>query len=369
MTFRPNQNPAPTGGIIVPRTTGQHLGRAVDDSLSADAQAFFKGMYAAPETRRKYGERWALFAAWCSERRRTPEPATVATIKEYIAHLWTVPGMRGQPTSPETVKLSVAAILTRHRIIAEADPSFPVPDRAALRHAIGAYSRRYKLDGYRAIRAREVEADELREVVAQADNGTLRGVRDVSILTLGFAMMARASEAAVLTLRDVHADRNGLSVHVPYSKTDQEGHGADTEVINAPGDILCPVAAFRRWLKVLGEHGYTGARVPAYPAMPRRHEFPVELRHMTASGITDIVRRSCLRAGLPTGVHIKYGMHSLRSGAATSAARAGASVGEISQQGRWSERSTVVLRYIRKGQGRRTNPLRDVYSDRSTPDE
>jgi len=87
--------------------------------------------------------------------------------------------------------------------------------------------------------------DKVLAMVAEA-GANLKGIRDRTILLLGFAGAFRRSELVALNIADLEFCAGGLRVSIRKSKTDQEGLGATIAV--ARGSITCPVDAVRAWI-------------------------------------------------------------------------------------------------------------------------
>ena len=167
---------------------------------------------------------------------------------------------------------------------------------------------------------------------------SLLGRRDACILLLGFTTAMRRSELVALDVDDLAETGDGLVVTVRRSKTDQDGEGRQIGVPYGSNPVTCPIRATRDWIERSDLD--TG---PLFRSI-NRHGTISDTR-LSAKAVALVVKRSAEAAGLdPTSV----GGHSLRSGFATSAARAGATEAEIMNQ--TGHRSvTVVRRYIRRG--------------------
>ena len=177
--------------------------------------------------------------------------------------------------------------------------------------------------------------------------------RDRLALVLGLAMMGRRSEMAALNLSDVVETDDGLEVFVGRSKRDQDAKGAVVAVPRGSPPDTDPVRLLARWRAVLAEQGVTSGRL--LRSMTRHGRIGERL---SPAAINDIVQRAAARAELPHAAD--YTAHSLRTGGATSAYRAGAPVSSIARHGRWAPNSPVVLGYIRSVDRWRDNPMRAV---------
>ena len=167
---------------------------------------------------------------------------------------------------------------------------------------------------------------------------TLLGRRDACLLLLGFSSAMRRSELVALDVADVNHTNDGLIVTVTRSKTDQEGEGRQIGIPYGSNPTTCPVRTSRAWLDVSGiEDG------PLFRPIDRHGKLGKE--RLSNRAVAMIVKRTAQAAGLDPKV---VAGHSLRSGMATSAARAGATEAEIMNQ--TVHKSLPVLRrYIRRG--------------------
>jgi integrase len=162
-----------------------------------------------------------------------------------------------------------------------------------------------------------------------------KGIRDRSLLLLGFAGAFRRSELVSLDVSDLEFVDRGLLVNLRRSKTDQEGEGRKIAIPFARGAV-CPVRALRDWLEIGGiTHG------PIFRPINRHGNISGE--RLTAHAVATIVKERAAALGLNPA---RYAGHSLRAGLITSAAAIGVSVWKIKAQS--GHRSDAILsRYIR----------------------
>jgi site-specific recombinase XerD len=293
------------------------------DELRAEARRAAEEARAA-STERAYAADWRDFSAFCARIGRDHLPAEPETITLYLADLT----HRGRAAS--TWERRLAAIAVYHRAI-----GFESPTEHEVVRSV-----------HRGLRRRVVVAqsqktaliDEgLRQVIGAIDVESLAGIRDRALLLVGFAGALRRSELAALEFSDLRFEPDGLVVRLRRSKGDQEGAGVEVSIPLGLDEATCPVSAVQHWLeraeifkgrvfRRIDRHGNLGPG-------------------LSASAIGEIVKRRAEEVGLEGD----FGGHSLRSGLATSAARAGKTEASIMRHGRWrSER--VARRYIRAGQ-------------------
>jgi integrase len=163
----------------------------------------------------------------------------------------------------------------------------------------------------------------------------VRGIRDRALILVGFAGAFRRSELVALTLEDTAFVKEGMTLTIKRSKTDQLCNGRRVAIPYARS-LACPVKALTAWLEV--------ARIEAGPIFrPVGKAGAIGIGALSAQTIALLVKEYAAKAGLSAD---KYAGHSLRAGLITSAAKAGVSSWKIRQQtGHKSE--AILQRYIR----------------------
>jgi len=144
-----------------------------------------------------------------------------------------------------------------------------------------------------------------RALLASCDRRRAVGRRDYAVLVVLLRLGLRAGEAAALTLEDIDWRAAEVTVH---------GKGSRTERLPLPADVGEAIAAYLVRGRPASGHRQVFLRATP-PAGP-----------LSRTGISDIVRRACMRAGLP-----QIGAHRLRHTAACQMAEAGAPLTEIGQ--------------------------------------
>ncbi len=174
-------------------------------------------------------------------------------------------------------------------------------------------------------------------MVDVADPGLI-GARDRALILLGFAGAFRRSELVGLDVEDCAFGKDGLTVTLRRSKTDQDGAGRKIGIPYGSNPETCPVRTVQAWLEEAGSDAG-----PLFRSINRHGQ--VRTGRLSGIDVARIVKKLAVRAGLDPA---KYAGHSLRAGHATSAAIAGASERSIMRQ--TGHRSVqMVRRYIRDG--------------------
>ena len=96
--------------------------------------------------------------------------------------------------------------------------------------------------------------DDIRTMVEAAGDGTI-GARDRALILLGFAGAFRRSELVGLDVADCAFGKDGLTVTLRRSKTDQDGAGRKIGIPYGSNPDTCPVRTIQAWI----EHAGIGA--------------------------------------------------------------------------------------------------------------
>ena len=291
-------------------------------TLSAQARSYVEAAR-APSTRRAYLADWRDFTSWCAAESRDALPASPETVSLYVTS-------QATRLKPQSLTRRVAAISVAHQSAGLSSPTNALDVRLVLSGI-----RRIQRSPRRPKKALEVE--DVRRIAA-ALGALLRDVRDRAILLLGFAAGLRRSELVALDVGDLEFTLEGVLLTIRRSKTDQEAKGRVIPIPNGSHALTCPVSALRAWLAA-GEI-QSG---PVFRTIDRHGNLRPD--RLSDKGVARTIKRLCALIGLPPA---SYAGHSLRSGFATSAARAGASEHAISLV--TGHRSVQVLRrYIQCG--------------------
>jgi integrase len=264
-------------------------------------------------TRRTYQSAVRHFVQWGGML-----PADEATILRYIVTF-------AESLNPRTIRVRLTALAQWHIHQGFQDPT----NSSTMAKTMAGVARQ---KGRPKNQAKALPVEDLDLIsVALVTQGTLKAIRDNALLQIGFFGGFRRSELVHIDMRDLDWDKEGLTIMLPRSKTDQTGEGIAKAI---PHGSLprCPVSALRTWLdqskltegavfRSVSRWGHIGTS-PLDPA-----------------SVNAILASAAELAGLSYVPELAS--HSLRRGMATSSYRAGAGIREIKRQGGWRHDGTV----------------------------
>ncbi len=304
----------PNDRAIVPAEGHEQL-VVVDDELRRDVEGAL-----SPNTRRAYERQNQAFIEWCEREGLSPIPASSDTVAGYLEE------MARRRAGVSTMNQALAAIALAHRV-AGLDPPSGLKLSFKWRRL-----RREKTTAPR--KAAPILIEDLRRMISVLPE-TISGLRDRCLLVVGFVGAFRRSELVALRVEDLTFTGEGVRAHLRQSKTDQEGHGVEVPLPCGRSPEVCPLRALRDWLAAAGiESG------PLFRRVDRHGN--VGSGPLSGRGVSLIVQRAARAAGLDV---TRISAHSLRSGLATSAAKAGKPEHAIMRQGRWKSHR-VMQGYI-----------------------
>lgn len=356
----PPPTPAP---LVLPQD------RVEREKLSDEAARYFDSSK-APETQRTYRYHWRAFERWCRVMGVASLPADPHHVANYVAFR----AERGVPPQEaaddlaadarlressadsyvprrtyaerwkfSTLKQSLAAIRLVHRYEGHLNPG----DSQAVSEVMDGIR---KTVGARADRKEPITRSHL-EHATEALGSDMRGLRDRSILLLGFASMLRRGELAALEVRDLSFSQEGLKLDLarhfsgekvmPGTKTNPGAERPESLGIarsKSPG--LCPVVSTRAWLDAAK---ITEGRLYRAVHESKPKEGPVVYtlgEPLSPQTVALVVKDAVARMGLDPKA---YSGHSLRRGGATSAFRAGKSLPSVQRQTRHAKLDTLMI--------------------------
>lgn len=307
---------------------------------------------------------------WCAHEHRHALPADPEDLVRYLRTL------EADGKKPATLARRIASLATVHRML-ELGGDTPPTAAPMVRNALRAQRRRQGAAQRQAAPLRF--GGDLAEVrgftitaLLNACSHDVQGVRDAALLSLGYDAGLRVSELTAVEIKDLRPQGDGTGLlHLPRSKTDQEGLGAWAWL---SADTMRRIA---RWRSESGiGEGVLFRRVGVDRRRQRAKEaadarwgdedadgaamlvtFTVGDAPLTRQGVTGIYRRIALTAAAKGLVDIPpaeldaavaaLSTHSLRVGLTQDLFAAGEDGAGIALTLRWSSPSTA-LRYGRQ---------------------
>jgi len=273
----------------------------------------------SPNTQRAYNSMWKKFELWCLENRCSSLPASTETIALYLGSL-------GGQVSFSTLDSTIAAIEKIHE-----QRGAVVSGNSSLYRRVRRGIRRTHKENQSTRQAKALSVEDLSGVIKEM-SGTLKELRDRAMLTISFFGALRRSETVSLDVGNVEVSEKGLTITLLQSKT------SDTAVklYLAPvcDEDICPVRAFKDWIKMSGI-----SSGPLFRPIAKGNK----LRSERLSGHTVAIL-------MKEYFGDEYSGHSLRRGLATSAAEAGTPITKIRAHTRHKS-VDMVLRYIEEVEG------------------
>ena len=213
------------------------IGEAVAEAASyADAAI-------SETTRAAYLQAWAHFDAWCRSKDVDPDalPLNPVLVAAYL-------GALAKSHGASALRSRAAAIAYHHR---RRGFTF-LPTHPVIRETLSGIRRSHprKVRPAAALCSQEVKQ------LLQVCPTDLAGLRDRALFLVGFAGAFRRSELVAINREHLRFEAAMVVIHVPRSKRDQEGKGADVSLprMRDPDtdtgivSDTCPVRALETWL-------------------------------------------------------------------------------------------------------------------------
>lgn len=278
-------------------------------------------------TRDAYQSDWNLFTNWCASVGVEALPASIETVSAYLVAL----GEAGYADA--TIERHTASISVAHKSAGYDGHDVPTASEAVRRLRSG--QRGFNTKPQRA--AAPLAGTVLDRVLDACDSTTLRGKRDHALILVAYVGAFRRSELVALQVEHLRPTSKGLTVHVPRSKSDQEGRGDTKWLPYGTRPEHCPISALNVWLEAANiTSGHVWRPVDKWDHL----QGPLN----RGEAVNLIVKRLATTARLPNPD--RYTGHSLRAGFVTVAAEAGATDREIARQTGHAPGSRVLHRYI-----------------------
>ncbi len=263
------------------------------------------------------------------------------SLADYALRLFRCGGKDGKGVAPATIVSNLNAVRWRERELDRVDPKGKETKRVLrMVRRKGAARGRGQAPG---VRHRDMESI----IETTLASGGLAGLRDASIIAVGYYCGLRRAEIAGLQVDHVQFLEDGTgTLKVAKSKTDQTGIGAVIHLPKRAASLLVD------WIEAAGisdGHIFRSIRHCVYKPSY------VNPKGMRPDGVGPIIGRRAVAAGF------KITSHSLRRSFAQTATRRGKNIQQVAGMGRWQNPAMVVL-YCRNETAARSD-ARDVFDD------
>jgi len=141
-------------------------------------------------------------------------------------------------------------------------------------------------------------------------------IRDRALILIGFAAAIGRSELVAIMMDDIEFNRDGLTITLKNSKTDQEGQGYKKGIPYGSNSDTCPVRSLQDWLQT--------AKITNGPLFRSVNRGQIGRIALSDKTVARIVKKLVKAAGLDEK---SYSGDSLRFGSITTAANRGVNVG------------------------------------------
>lgn len=301
----------------VPETIVESLDLSADNALAALAEKAreFARLSAAEHTHSAYAADWRHFASWCRRRGLETMPPSPQIIGLYISECASPAGQGARGLAVSTIERRLSGLSWNYK-----QRGFAL-DRGD-RHIASVMAGIRRSLGRPPEQKEALLPDELLRMTDMLGHD-LRGLRDRSILLLGFAGGLRRSEIVGLNSKQADMEEGG------HGWIQQMGAGLlltirgktgwrEIEIGRGSTDRSCPVTALEAWLKFARiEHG------PIYRPVLKDGK-TVDVERLSDRHVANLIKRMAGIAGIRGDLseaarELSFSGHSLRAGLATSA--------------------------------------------------
>lgn len=295
--------------IVVNRPTG--LGGTTEKARKYISQS------KADNTIKSYKSDWQDFTNYCKEKDLACLSADVDTVINYVADM-------AETKKVSTIVRRLSSISQAHQAAGCGSPTFSFGVKAVVKGI-------KKTKGSIPNKKTAAVIEDIR-VMINTLGGKLIDIRDRALILIGFAGAFRRSELVSIEMDDIEFNRDGLTIMLKNSKTDQEGQGFKKGIPYGSHADTCPVRSLQDWLQA--------AKITSGPLFRRMNpKGEVGTTALSDKAVARIVKKLAEAAGLDEK---KYSGHSLRSGLITTAANRGVDERSIMKQS--GHKSLTVMR-------------------------
>ena len=227
-------------------------------------------------------------------------PMTPVDVSNYLTDL------AKEGKAYETIRSYKTTIRLVHKSTENEDPT----DNEIVRRTLRGISVAH---GTRQAKADPLTANLIRTILDVTPKDTKKGIRDRTLISLGFSGAFRRAELAPLKVSDIQFVDEGMIVNIRNSKTNQTGAEESKAIPYAKNKEYCPVLHMKTWLHVSGISGGS-----IFLSFARNDK--IKQKQIRPEQINKILKEYAKKANLEVK---RISGHSLRSGMITEATMQG----------------------------------------------
>nr|XP_034331422.1 integrase/recombinase xerD homolog [Crassostrea gigas] len=278
----------------------------------------------ADNTAKQYRYAFNTFCKWCNSFNPliTPLPASETNVALYIIHL------AKQYKSLGKIHSAAHAISWAHSLAGYVDPCDSILVKNIKEGAIRETSKP-------VTKKEPITPEHLKALVSTfGKNDNLYNLRTLCMCFLGFAGFLRFSEIVNIRYLDICLQNNCVEINIVKSKTDVYKTGQKVCIARTFWDT-CPVNILEKFLRLSNADRHSSQylfRSVSFCKKSNSYRLRTDNRPISYTRAREIILDALEKIGLEKS---KFGVHSLRSGGATSAAAAGVCDRLFKKHGRW----------------------------------
>ena len=272
----------------------------------------------AMSTTKKYLGAYKRWKAWATSHKLPFFPAEIPHVALYLQHL------KETKYSKSAVEEAVNALGWVHTMVGKPSPA----SSPFVQTVVEGMKRELAMPVHKKL---PFTVEMLNAIVVNTkQHCSLANLRLASACLLAFAGFLRFDELANIKVTDLTLGPQHLTIQIPQSKTDQLRQGCEV-VISRTGSATCPVAMLEAYMKKGGICLGSDAHL-FRPIVSSKSNRLRDTGCLTYSRMRELLKAKLDELGFPS---TDFSLHSLRSGGATAAARAGVRDRDFQPHGRW----------------------------------
>ncbi len=273
----------------------------------------------AANTIRAYKADFEELIVFCNENKLSALPAKPATVAKFINEI------ANTKITSASIRRKLVSIATIHRWANLIDPTKSPEAKLAVR-------KMHRKLGRLCAQAEPINKERLKLMLISTENN-LRGKRDRALLMLAYETMRRRSEISSLLISDIRETKNGASILLRKSKTDQERLGTWLQISTKTNTLI------NQWIK--------SANIKDGKILRGLKINDQVTNGLTGAQIGRIFKRLAIKSGIDSSSVRNISGHSIRIGAAQDLLISGATLPQIMAKGGWTKVDTV-MRYVER---------------------